>query len=33
MAADDSPVENSLIGTETRPKDKVAEPSGCALIG
>src|SRR6266576_1541142 len=33
MAADDSPVENILISTETRPKDRVAEPSGCALMG
>src|SRR5438128_12065029 len=33
IAADDSPVENILIGTETRPKDRVAEPSGCALMG
>src|SRR5579864_2699067 len=32
IAAEDSPVENILTGTETRPKDRVAEPMGCALI-
>src|SRR5437870_11314543 len=32
MAAEDSPVENSLIGTETRPNERVAEPMGCALM-
>ena len=26
MAAEDSPVENILTGTETRPKEMVAEP-------
>src|SRR5207244_1215163 len=33
MAADDSPAENILIGTETSPKEIVAEPIECAGIG
>src|SRR5882762_1331642 len=33
MAADDSPAENILIGTETSPKEIVAEPMECAGIG
>src|SRR2546426_2712233 len=32
MAAEDSPVENILTGTETRPKEMVAEPMEWALI-
>src|SRR2546425_852822 len=33
IAADDSPAENILIGTETSPKEIVAEPIECAGIG
>src|SRR5213595_1045454 len=33
IAADDSPAENILIGTETSPKEIVAEPMECAGIG
>src|SRR5207244_247993 len=33
IAADDSPSENILIGTETSPKEIVAEPMECAGIG
>src|SRR5204862_363145 len=33
IAADDSPAENILIGTETRPKEIVAEPMECAGTG
>src|SRR6266404_6252148 len=33
IAADDSPAENILIGTETSPKEIVAEPIECAAIG
>src|ERR1051325_8044913 len=32
IAADDSPAENILIGTETSPKEIVAEPMECAGI-
>src|SRR2546428_12749568 len=33
IAADDSPAENILIGTETSPKEIVAEAIECAGIG
>src|SRR5256885_5992951 len=33
IAADDPPAENILIGTETSPKEIVAEPMECAGIG
>jgi hypothetical protein len=32
MAADASPVENIFTGTETRPKERVADPIACALM-